>query len=196
MIELHLLRVVSGADVSLLSTQERERAARFRFDADRDAFAFARASLRRLLGDRLNVEPRSLVFESGEHGKPYLRGDPLHFNVSHTRDAVAIAIDASALGVDIERVDPARVSLDTIKHYFPADEARRLESLEGAARCELFFALWTAHEARLKASGLGLSLPLPADDGSWIVHRGGFEDHAWALATRADAAPRVIATTR
>ena len=183
--ELHLLRVVAGADASALSDDERERAARFRFDVDRDAYVLARSTLRRLLGERLGRDPRGLMFASGEHGKPYLAGDPLHFNVSHTRGAIAIAIGAAPLGVDIERVDPARVSLETVRHYFPADEARRVEAAEGAARVALFFELWTGHEARLKASGLGLSLPLPPDNGEWLVERGEFEDHVWALATRA-----------
>ena len=190
--ELHLLRVVAGADAAVLSGDERERAARFRFEPDRDAFVLARATLRVLLGERLRCDPRALVFASGEHGKPFLAGNPLHFNVSHTRGAIAIAIGGAPLGVDIERVDPARVSLDTVRHYFPADEARRVEAAAGDERVALFFELWTAHEARLKASGLGLSLPLPPDGGEWRLHRGAFEGHVWALASLDAETPEVL----
>jgi 4'-phosphopantetheinyl transferase len=111
LIELLLRAVERGAGLELLSADERERAARFRFDADRDAYASARSALRRELGARLRVDPRALVFGYEPNGKPYVDGAP-HFNVSHTREAFAIAICADApVGVDVELARPERASL-------------------------------------------------------------------------------------
>ena len=212
--ELHLLRVPrlqsreAGLE-RLLSADERARAGRFRRDADRLAFVAARAVLRRLLGARVGVDPRELVFDYNVHGKPSLPIAPgLRFNLSHTEGAVAIALSQGIdVGVDIERVLPERASLDGASLCFADSERAALARCPAARRYELFFALWTLNEAYLKARGEGLSLPLDgfafelASDGAairfqsslgdepahWRFHRGLTPSgHAWALALRAD----------
>lgn len=47
--------------------------------------------------------------ETGERGKPFFPDHPeLHFNLSHCKTAVACAVDASALGVDVQDFCPLR----------------------------------------------------------------------------------------
>jgi phosphopantetheinyl transferase len=86
-----------------LSPEEITRAARF---IDRRAmghFVLGRAALRRLLGERLRVEPSELQFRYGAFGKPELAGsEGLHFSVSHSGDLVVIAIASRIIGVNIE----------------------------------------------------------------------------------------------
>ncbi|HEU4702044.1 MAG TPA: hypothetical protein VFS37_06130, partial [Conexibacter sp.] len=57
-----------------LTTQERERAARFLREEDRRRWTAARAALRALLGAYLDADPRELRFAEGPHGKPALDG--------------------------------------------------------------------------------------------------------------------------
>ena len=90
---------------ALLSSDERDRAAKFVFDHDRRRFVAARGLLRRLLASELHTDPRDLRFSYDRYGKPSLASHPAApaFNVSHSRAAAVFALGrAGALGVDIE----------------------------------------------------------------------------------------------
>lgn len=69
----------------LLSTDEKERMARFRFDTDRHNFLFCRSMLRILLASYLGSPPAELRFAYSAHGKPSLAlsSRALEFNLSH-----------------------------------------------------------------------------------------------------------------
>jgi 4'-phosphopantetheinyl transferase len=56
-----------------LTTEERERTARFHFRRDRVHFIAARGLLRHILGLYLKLPPRSLQFRYSSYGKPYLQ---------------------------------------------------------------------------------------------------------------------------
>ena len=58
---------------NLLSSDEKERANRFRFDRDKNRFIASRAILRTILSRYSGVEPGSLTFIYGTHGKPELK---------------------------------------------------------------------------------------------------------------------------
>lgn len=144
---------------SLLNADERRRAERFRFDADRRRSIVARGTLRTLLGRRLGRDPRGLMFTEGKQGKPALVNGELEFNVSHSGDRVAIAIaEGTAVGIDIEVEQPRMTDLASLaRRYFAPDEAAEVEKTGDAS---LFFTIWTAKEAVIKAVGGGLSIEL------------------------------------
>src|SRR5947209_19745515 len=78
----------AGAEAlaATLSSDERDRAARFHFDRDRRRFVHARGALRSVLAAYVNATPSELSFAYGAHGKPALGGNyagRLSFNVSH-----------------------------------------------------------------------------------------------------------------
>lgn len=173
---------------ALLSTDERDRAARFHFEQDRQDFIFARGMLRALLGAYVKANPRELGFCYSEHGKPSLAEahseTGLQFNLSHTQGAVLIAVcQMRAIGVDIERVRDD-FSLEKIAaRFFSVAEQRALMNLPEAGRREAFFHCWTRKEAFLKARGDGLSFPLDLFDVSISAN-----DTAVDLVTRPESA--------
>src|SRR6267142_830850 len=77
----------------VLSADERVRANRFHFEKDQIQFIEARAALRLLLSQYLNVRPTELTFSFGEQGKPALANGHsnkgLRFNLSR-RDGLAL----------------------------------------------------------------------------------------------------------
>jgi 4'-phosphopantetheinyl transferase len=154
---------VSAAEVDalrpLLSADERRKVERYRFEADRRRSIVGRGTLRQLLGRRLGRDPRELAFVEGPQGKPALERGELEFNVSHSGDRVAIAIaEGTAVGIDIEVEQPRMTDLAQLaRRYFAPDEAAEVEKEEDAA---LFFTIWTAKEAVIKAVGGGLSIEL------------------------------------
>lgn len=143
----------------LLSTDERERAARFASRGDARRWAHSRAWLRLLLGRYLDADPAGLRFELGEHGKPQLAGEHarLRFNVSHSAEVAlyALALEQE-VGVDVERTGRTRDVLAVAGRAFGAEVRGRLAQLDGERREREFLRLWTRHEARLKCWGVGL----------------------------------------
>lgn len=44
------------------------------------------------------------MFYKGEYGKPHINGYPnFYYNISHTSNAIAVAIANNPIGVDIEK---------------------------------------------------------------------------------------------
>lgn len=155
--------------LALLSRDERHRAGAFRRQRDHDRFVLARALLRRLLGTRLGVDPGLLRFRYGPAGKPVLDWpeSDLQFNLSHAGDGVLIGCCPDReVGVDLEAIVPARVSLAAARRVLTHRVVARLEAVGEAERAALFFRAWTRMEARLKATGAGLGSP--GRGGTWI----------------------------
>lgn len=87
------------------------------------------------------------------YGKPYFPNRPdLHFSLSHCTNAVACAVDARPVGVDIERVRPFK---DTLAAYVLNEQ--ELAHVRQAPNPALAFTiLWTKKESLLKLTGDGL----------------------------------------
>jgi 4'-phosphopantetheinyl transferase len=156
-----LPKAVLARAARLLNDEETRRVEAFRFDSDRRMSLVARAALRSLLGRHLGVDPRSLRFVAGEHGKPALAGAEIEFNVSHSAGHVAIAISAGgAAGVDIESQQRSADLLNLATRFFSPREAENVRAASDDDRAERFFAYWTAKESVIKAAGGGLSIDL------------------------------------
>jgi 4'-phosphopantetheinyl transferase len=171
--------------LAVLSREERDRADRFRFDRDRRSYVARRATLRSLLSQYLACAPRDVPICTGPHGKLFVADSTLRFNVSHS-GGLALYVVAHGLdvGCDIEFHD-GQVAINPIsERFFSPAERQALERFPANGRIAAFFDLWTRKEAVLKASGLGLSVPLdsfdvsplPAErivslrnDGRWLV---------------------------
>lgn len=155
--------------LTLLTPDERARAARFHFDRDRNHFIVARGLLRQLLARYLKMKPANLRFRYGSHGKPSLIHDTgvenLSFNLSHSHERALCAVARGReLGVDIEHLRPEFADRDVAERFFSRLEVAALSSLPEEAQVEGFFNCWTRKEAYVKAVGEGLSLPLDRFD--------------------------------
>ena len=148
-----------------LSPDEKARADRFHFMNDRNRFVVARGVLRELLGRYLQQSPESLAFSYGPHGKPALSGEyassGLWFNLSHSAGLAVYAIARERnLGIDVEHIRPESAGDGIAERYFSAREVSDLRTLPPEAKVEGFFHCWTRKEAYLKATGMGLQIPL------------------------------------
>jgi 4'-phosphopantetheinyl transferase len=168
--EVHVWRITldgtAGSVANLQSTlspDERERAARFRTLELCDRWTAARGALRRILATYTGMEPASLVFETGPHGKPALasRSGSVSFNLSHTCGLALLGITASGqIGVDAESIRPGIEVEDLSRRFFAPAEADEILALATDAQLSAFFTCWTRKEAFVKALGIGLSAPL------------------------------------
>jgi 4'-phosphopantetheinyl transferase len=160
-----------------LSTDEKERAARFSIAVERDRFVAARAILREFLGAYVHELPVSLSFERSALGKPRLHRRPgapdLRFNLSHSHNLALFAFSLGReIGVDIEKILPKFANEGIAEQYFSAREQEDLRATPNEDRAEAFFRCWTRKEAYIKARGDGLDVPL--DSFTVSLKRNGF----------------------
>ncbi len=144
-----------------LNDAERERAMRFATATLRHRFIAGRATLRRLLADRLGETPGRLPIEDDADGKPRLGDHRLAFNLSHAANHALLAIGPAglALGIDIERIEAiADVEALVTICLSPAEQADFSVVADEVTRREKFLRLWVRKEACLKAIGQGLRI--------------------------------------
>ena len=136
---------------SILEAREQIAAKRFQKEGDRSNFIASHAALRAMLGAALNVRPLDVHISCGPHGKPRLcvHKHPeacagLHFNISHTRGLVAVALAGCPVGIDVE-VPTRLAERDHVAHSMFAPEFfAKLTALQSEdARDALFYRSWT-----------------------------------------------------
>lgn len=145
-----------AAACELVSDGRREKAARLRFEKDKRLSVGAELLLRHALRPA-GVE--ELSFAYGEYEKPYLPERDLHFNLSHSGEWVLCAVGGCELGCDIERLAP--VNLKIARRFFSPVEYEDIAAAPTPQeQQERFFRYWTLKESFMKATGLGLRLPM------------------------------------
>jgi 4'-phosphopantetheinyl transferase len=144
---------------ALLAPDEKERAADFRFDRDRIRFIVMRGMLRLVLSGCLDAAAASIDLEVDEYGKPSVPGE-LEFSVSYSGDMGLIVVAGTPVGVDIEKVDPGKVTAEMVEEVFSQGERESYFGGDEAEDMAAFFRGWVRKEAIAKAVGKGLSCPL------------------------------------
>lgn len=108
-----------------------------------------RTMAHRVLEQVLELTPEALQYDA--LGKPFLPGGP-YISLSHARRAVAVAVSALPVGVDVEGLRDIRPSLP--RRVFGEKEYEWYVSR--GERPEDFFTLWTLKESYYKYLGTGL----------------------------------------
>jgi 4'-phosphopantetheinyl transferase len=168
--EVHLWRAYLNVDADTLaalsrtlSADEHERSHRFHFERDRIRWTTGRGWLRQLLAGYLDADPAELCFDQHPFGKPRLAACArwLRFNVSHAQDTAIFAVAHSReVGVDVERIREDVLHDGVERRFLSEREQAALAGLPHEARLRAIFQCWTAKEAYLKASGLGLRVSM------------------------------------
>lgn len=110
-------------------------------------------------------------FAYEEFGKPYLPGYPVHFSLSHTKNAVACAVSDCPIGVDVQE----KMKYSSRLAQRICSDAERT-ALENAKDKDLALTtLWTKKEALAKKTGKGLGEKLSSlEEGVFTLHRPGY----------------------
>lgn len=109
-----------------------------------------------MLADLLNsvFHLKEFRIETGSHGKPFLQDYPgIHFNISHCRNAIAVAVGDEPVGIDVESFRKFSTGL-LDKSMNPAESAEVLGSQYPE---EAFASFWTRKEAVFKLKGTGIT---------------------------------------
>ena len=134
----------------LVDEQRRDEALRYRHLFGQFACLKSWLMLKELLKS-LGIS--NLEMDKNEHGKPYLiRYPEVHFNLSHCKNGIAVVVDFSPVGIDIESFRRSNLSL-LQKTMNPAESAWIRASSDPV---EAFTQYWTKKEAVVKLRGTGL----------------------------------------
>lgn len=135
----------------LANAQRREEALRYKYLFGRFACLKSWLMLSELLKP-MGIHDLEMGFN--EHGKPCLiRYPDIHFNLSHCKNGIAVVVDFSPVGIDIESFRKGNLSLIG-KTMNPA-EAEWIRASSSPE--EAFTQYWTKKEAVVKLRGTGLT---------------------------------------
>jgi len=146
-----------AVDRACLDASERARAASYLRPQDGAGFATSRAALREVLSRYLGGEPGRLVIRSGPRGQPRLAGDGPRFSLTRSGRLALVAVALGPVGADLERLEPRPGLADVAAARFAARETACIAAGCGGSSERSFYRHWTAKEAYLKATGLGLA---------------------------------------
>ena len=136
----------------LVSDERREEALQYKHLFGQFACPKSYVMLRELLEQQGLTHP--FRFERNEHGKPFLAGHPeIHFNLSHCKNGIAVAVSDQPVGIDIESYREASDSL--LRYTMNEEERRIIEESNNPVRT--FTEYWTKKEAVFKLRGTGIT---------------------------------------
>jgi 4'-phosphopantetheinyl transferase len=146
--------------LGLVSNEKQEQVRRYRFEIDRKLGLYGELLVRCIACRILGIKNTDVVFGREEYGKPYIKGYPyFYYNISHTRNALAVVVADNPVGVDIEKLREAEPGI--AKRFFAADEQEYIDNAD-SEKDRRFYDIWTKKEAYIKYLGKGLSMPLHA----------------------------------
>jgi 4'-phosphopantetheinyl transferase len=163
-----------------LAPDECARADDFRFDDPRRRYVIARGTLRRLLGQYLDMQPTVIELASDRNQKPRLAAkhemSGLHFNVSHSGDLAIIGFALGCeVGIDVEQLRDVGHLEQIARRFFHPSETSAVLAAPETARNLAFLRCWTGKEAILKALGTGIvgnladfQVPIDDDWQGWV----------------------------
>lgn len=96
-------------------------------------------------------------FAKNEHGKPYIIGHPIHYNISHSGRYVVLVVATSEVGVDVQEKRPAQME-SVAKRFFSKEEWQAVSKCGSEVeKKDMFYHIWCRKEAYGKYLGQGLS---------------------------------------
>lgn len=133
--------------LDLLPEERLKKYNRLRFEKDKKNCVGAYLLLLRGLKD-FGVEEFELEYSST--GKPYIKGTPVYFNLSHSKNGFVCAVDEKEIGVDIQEiVTPKETTINKVCTF------GERELVNGS---DLNFTrLWTLKESVIKKKGETIS---------------------------------------
>lgn len=176
----------------ILSGDEAVRNSQFRSEAARVRDRMTRIFVRQILSGYCLTPARGLKFGRTELGRPFLIQDTsgvwdrdFSFSISHSARLIIVAVARRRrVGVDVE--DAARLGR-ILTRCLSKDEVEGMAALPPGQRWNRFLELWTLKESYVKATGVGLRLPLANveflyQDESSVAAR--FSEGVWDSADR------------
>ncbi|MDR2337216.1 MAG: 4'-phosphopantetheinyl transferase superfamily protein [Deltaproteobacteria bacterium] len=125
--------------------------------------------IKKTLAKYYHCQPQDLILNKTPNGKPFVlepnpQPCPCYFNLSHSGDYLALAVNQQPIGIDLEYMKD-RNFLALAKNYFHLSEIESLQQVSLLKRTnqnnqelkKLFYTYWTLKEAFIKCQGSTLA---------------------------------------
>lgn len=144
--------------LSFVSAEKAMRISEFRNNTDKKLSLYAHVLVKLIAEKEYGLRTDRITVAENDSGKPYIMESPdIHFNISHTYNAVAVGFSSNPVGVDIEKTGKANLSV--VKRFFSEQEKEYISS-HAEHIDTAFFEIWTKKESYIKCLGSGLKKPL------------------------------------
>lgn len=101
-----------------------------------------------------NYNISNFKIQRTRYNKPYIKNSNIHFNISHSKDLIVLAVNNSSIGIDVENI--TIFNYDIIKKFFSIKEEEYINSFSNNEKKKHeFFKLWTQKESFIKCIGKG-----------------------------------------
>lgn len=118
---------------------------------------FAKIMLNDILEKDYSLYNALNYFEKDSNGKPNIKNENLHFNISHSKNIVAIAIsEIATIGIDVQYRKSFSPAI--VPKVFSESELKIYEQQHN--QTNFFFDTWSKKEASVKATGNGIKTGL------------------------------------
>lgn len=110
----------------------------------------ADALCRKAISDFCGISPAEIVFKYTQTGKPYIKGLPVHFSISHSGDMAVCVVSDNEIGIDIEKIRDINPRI--CERFATKEETEYIRNFKNG-----LFEIWTLKEAYFKCIGTGLN---------------------------------------
>ena len=145
----------------MMSLEKQNKVKKFKNEKNRKLTVAGEMLARKLLSGYSHTSQEQIVFEIGEHGKPYAVGCA-EFNISHSGDMVVCCVSDKCIGIDIEMIKPLNSSIirklctESDKRYIYGEDSLDETNEFSNEQLYRFYEVWTAKEAYFKCIGTGI----------------------------------------
>ncbi len=108
--------------------------------------------VRQALSQLLHIKPCYVSISKGIFGKPFCRNSTYQFNISHSNECVAVALNDCSIGIDVEYINTEFDWREISRYVFTEIENVWLRNQKN----EIYFMMWICKEAICKLVGCGL----------------------------------------
>ena len=135
-----------------LRNEEREISKKYIKKSDRNNYLLSHSIVNKIFCEIEEKKITDIQWDKNDYGKPAIRNTKnLKFNLSHTKDGLAIVLSRNDIGIDIEYLNNDFEYLYILESIFTDMEVKLIRTFKD------FYTLWTIKEAYLKLMGIGLS---------------------------------------
>lgn len=169
----------------LLNEEEKIRASKYHHKKDSQRFIIARAKLKLIAANYLNLNAKDIKIGIGTNKKPFISIENqqfLEYNIAHSGDWIVLAFSFDSVGIDIEYMSTTFDFESIVSACFSVNEQAFIHNSDNARN--VFYLLWTRKESFVKAISIGLdeNLPqIPCLDGVWELSSNVKTTYDWQL---------------
>lgn len=141
----------TDAFLPLIHSQKKERISRCSNKTKRKLSIISEILLKQLLNEYTSLSYDNLEIIYNENNKPYIKDNPIYFNISHAKETVITVISDKEIGVDLQHHSPSAIK--SIDVFASENEKAWFKQYNDFAHATYLFA---CKEAYIKCLGLSL----------------------------------------